>query len=763
MSVAAGQEPDAFDLVSEIVKLRIADDSLTIKQVYAALIGQGREYSETKVKKSFRLASRVLKPSEDVGVQEKQKEVQKKSAADGITKHTRTDVTSMFKAALKLLDNTDECLSLAAQSFLTESQLPSANQDDVEVIRNLADKVTDTEDSPPNTLVNGWVVLAGIHLFHQDYPQAISALHDAFRILKSMPLPLDKLKLAAISYLKSSVFAAWGHDVRQVIDALDQSLELDPACARSRASRCILRHRMNLVDELLDDVQSLLHYNPEGSFHHAESFYLAALNLFAENMIDAGKFWLDFGDRFLFLYPTEKTERNNEAHKMYAKVSKNAPPKQFDFPLRSPDVSQIAPTGALGQLDALGDMVYQKMLEDSFMSRPKTKKSINMKKSLVDSSEIYRSVPLLPEDGDQSGLKGEGAQVLREAWAEGMDFEPIYGMPLLHKKCFLGDIKWLKENQEWRMLEFRVSGMRFSPLMCIVQGARQLTRFESFMNHKAAASFLLEKGAQINARCVIGNTALFYATGYGCNKRTLEIAKVLLDGGAAVNIQNRFGCTAILAPIMAGSQESVKLLAEYGCDARIPDYERTIPLGIAKSRPTIFKIISDAVSLRTEASTEKANCLLCGFSGSSLKYCPNCLVAGYCSAPCQRADWKNHKRCCKTDDVIVVTLSDQLSAGVCKIQPLDQAKAEKLMEEGGKLRSIRTVKIQAGRNMGQHLVYDKERSFIKTILPEEKNHARIAALIEAEGVLGEKGYFHAQVDGSSLRLLVSKLLPPCNW
>ncbi|KAJ3078870.1 hypothetical protein HDU99_000337, partial [Rhizoclosmatium hyalinum] len=728
-------------------------------QVHAIYVDQGKDYSHAKVKKAFSKATKIVNPDLPKAPTKNKSAVPViQSLADPTKVHKRVDVTKMFKDALKITNDSDK-LRLAADAFMIDSKVPdfnSINQNDIQKIATVADSFTKTKSASAESIADAWVVLSGVCLSLRTFPQAIGGLVEAIRILKAQDT-VNKLRLAAVHSLKSSVFALWGRLADSTED-LDLALELNPGCAKTRSFRCILLHRSNRVQETIDEAQVLYHLNPDGSFHHSDPCYMAAINLFDRDSLDAGKYWLELGDRFMYQYPTEKNYLYSEAHSKYTNLKRNAPKKTFDFPLRTP----TRKAGLAGDLDRLGDLVYQKMVDASVRPLSKTQK-FDLKKCTVDPSKMDTSIPLLPEDGDQSGLKEEGAQALREAWSEGMDFEPVDGMPLLHKKCFLGDIKWLKENQEWRMLELRVSGMRFTPLMCVIQGCRQFAQFLKWMDHKAVVELLLEKGAQINARCVIGNTSLFYASGFGCTPKTLEIAKVLLQNGAAVNIQNRFGATPLMTPIMAGTEEAIKLLVEWGADPKISDYEGTVPLEIAKSRPAVFQILSktESAKLRTKADqadsvVEKDKCHTCASSERQLKYCPSCLVTAYCSTACQSEDWKAHKGICRKDDVVNVTLSEVSDKSTfVSFQDIT-------IEEAGKTRPIRTIKIQSN-GYGAHLVYDKERSFKKMISPDEPSYSRIATIVKEKGVLGVKGYFRAIVDDNTIKVLVSELLPPCDW
>jgi ankyrin repeat protein len=70
---------------------------------------------------------------------------------------------------------------------------------------------------------------------------------------------------------------------------------------------------------------------------------------------------------------------------------------------------------------------------------------------------------------------------------------------------------------------------------------------------------LLRAGVDVKARCFSGWTALMRA----CNGGHYEIAKVLIEAGADINIKNNDGYTAY-DRIPANNQKLLKLLKEHG-------------------------------------------------------------------------------------------------------------------------------------------------------------------------------------------------------
>ncbi|KAJ3076232.1 Ankyrin repeat domain-containing protein 39 [Podochytrium sp. JEL0797] len=677
--------------------------------------------------------------------------------------HASIDVNSLFAEACATTDPAAS-VKLAARSFLIDSKLPQ------NALRNLAacDLLLQNMEACENDLAvrpDLLVVQAGICFFSMQSSMAIRSLGDAIQAQKALDRN-DKVKLAAILSLRSSFHALLQNHREMNVD-LKASLDLNPACPKTLSNQCCLFFGNKAFDQVIDVGQKLYHLNPKGSQNHAGVFAMVTLALLERNSIDAAKFWLDLANKFKREFPTGDERFLPSATEKYNLLNQRRGPKEFDtFTARHADLRGPSTSGAVSMMDRLADQLHQRMV---LGDAPAVPRNFDAAACVVDPSLADTSVPFLPEDGDQTPYKSHLAQILRSDWAEGMDFDPPDGCPLLHKKCFMGDIKWLKENAEWSMLEWRASKMRFTPLMLTIQGARQIAQLASWMDHAACAKWLIKKGAQLNARCVIGNTAVFYATGHLSNLVTLKIGKILLEAGASAKIQNRFGCTALMEPVMGGAQESVELLVQYGCDPHVADYEETKPWNIARTRPSIFQVLTRVETTRqrdTAASTPARGCSCCGVPESdsvSLKICLGCLTAAYCTTKCQTEDWKKggHKVECKKANIVTVTLNVENA----QIMPFDARKAAQMKATAGKSERVRTVKIQMASERLPMLVYDKERSFTKTILPTEPEFGVIATLIRERGVLGQKAYFKALVPegAEKMTVLVTDVLTPGDW
>jgi ankyrin repeat protein len=83
--------------------------------------------------------------------------------------------------------------------------------------------------------------------------------------------------------------------------------------------------------------------------------------------------------------------------------------------------------------------------------------------------------------------------------------------------------------------------------------------------HTGVAKLLIEKGANVNEKGKFGDTALMFAA---LNGHT-EIAKLLVEKGANVNEKTGNGHTALMSAAIGGHIKIAKLLIEKGADVDI--------------------------------------------------------------------------------------------------------------------------------------------------------------------------------------------------
>lgn len=91
-------------------------------------------------------------------------------------------------------------------------------------------------------------------------------------------------------------------------------------------------------------------------------------------------------------------------------------------------------------------------------------------------------------------------------------------------------------------------------------GATALMRAATFADK---ARLLVEKGARVEVRSSLGNTALILAARKFGNSATV---KLLLDHGASANSANVLGATPLMAAVAAEDLDSARLLLDHGAD-----------------------------------------------------------------------------------------------------------------------------------------------------------------------------------------------------
>ena len=98
------------------------------------------------------------------------------------------------------------------------------------------------------------------------------------------------------------------------------------------------------------------------------------------------------------------------------------------------------------------------------------------------------------------------------------------------------------------------------------------------IQHEAVVQLLLAKGADVNAKNDCGQTALSWVARDGL----LLVAQILLiDYSADVNIQDKYGCTALHGAALKGREDMLELLLEQGADPNIKDKDGWTPLHVA--------------------------------------------------------------------------------------------------------------------------------------------------------------------------------------
>ena len=277
------------------------------------------------------------------------------------------------------------------------------------------------------------------------------------------------------------------------------------------------------------------------------------------------------------------------------------------------------------------------------------------------------------------------------------------------------------------------------------------------MYHLETAKILIEYGVNVHARDIAGYTALHFCTNINSSRITFKIGQVLLKHGADINARNRFGCSPLFEPIMAGNEEAVVFLLENDADVHVEENDMKLtPAKLGMNRPSISRLVSE-YSTRKQRKELKENhkCAQCDAYGD--QKCSACRSVRYCSAKCQKDHWKQHKARCKqvrAEKMVVPTGPDPLK--------MNQGNFKKYPTNASF-----TIKVQLSTISPESqpmLIYDQLRTFKVALYSNHSGFEQMVKKIQAEGVLGVKAYFKASFD-QDLNLIIDSgvVQVPKDW
>ncbi len=219
------------------------------------------------------------------------------------------------------------------------------------------------------------------------------------------------------------------------------------------------------------------------------------------------------------------------------------------------------------------------------------------------------------EDGDQSPIKrvlpGTPAQELINVWCAGTSFGLLMNPdlpaaaraevapPFIHA-CCTGDLRAVAAAlaaaaaaaPARELLARHHTAIRMSALHYCVAGARSLgvlpPAAAARADHVGVARALLDAGAPLEARDVLGMTPLHHATTAVFSRHSLAIAALLVERGASVSPRNRAGRTPLIEITVAAVASpdklpAVRFLLEVGTDPQLPDTDGISPVSLASS------------------------------------------------------------------------------------------------------------------------------------------------------------------------------------
>lgn len=108
-----------------------------------------------------------------------------------------------------------------------------------------------------------------------------------------------------------------------------------------------------------------------------------------------------------------------------------------------------------------------------------------------------------------------------------------------------------------------------------------------------AASILINRGCNVNARCYLGYSCLYYAAQNG----SINIIRLLLEKGANVHLATHTGLTPLHCAVYFDQRDIFDILLEYEADVRVKSFDNRSLLHSAAEGASIelFKIVLDTI------------------------------------------------------------------------------------------------------------------------------------------------------------------------
>ena len=436
----------------------------------------------------------------------------------------------------------------------------------------------------------------------------------------------------------------------------------------------------------------------------------------------------------------------------------------------------------------------------------------------------------------QSELPGGVACKLREIWAYGADFNPdqaTFPHSDFMRAVDRGDVKAVKrslnfcgddERKKFELVNRRESILRYSPLIACVAATRSV-RGPAAVSGRAAleiATLLIEAGADVQAKDLVGNSLIHHASMGTAAPGTLGLIPLLIERGVDPNNENRFGDPPILEPVVNQNPEAIKTLIQFGADVHKKSSSGVLATNLCLHTPTIAQVIArsssyagikvgDKVQIKgtgndadgqygtvlqravgsyevemrreeiPEAKTKVTvsienvvrlaiSCAKCA-AVQNLMQCGRCKKVKYCSPDCQKAHWKEHKPYCHDRPDWVLTRPKRTRGEV---------KSPKASEEANQTDNL-IVKVELPIPTEEFLVpswpgceaaVEKDESF--TVSNQSKSlewritpsgsadYDAITASVKKNGLSGLKAYYGAKVvDGKMY--ICQEVLSPQPW
>ena len=333
------------------------------------------------------------------------------------------------------------------------------------------------------------------------------------------------------------------------------------------------------------------------------------------------------------------------------------------------------------------------------------------------------------------------------------------------KDCFYGRLDKIKKHleEEPRLLDRRESLLRLNGLMHVIQGFRLGVGQIQSSEHLECVNYLLKKGTPVDCKDFLGHTPLHQCTGAFGNKSLFKIAKCLLEKGADINIENRFGCSPLVEPAFALNMDCVNWLLENGADPIKAKLNGVSLYEDSRKIPPLRAAMDKHVKKKKQEAFKEGSYRSCGVCKKKThKRCTGCFLSWYCTKECQESAWKDHKDECKRTQSEYVKIELKQHNYNTLVSFTDHSTVSYIPSTKLRGRSNFVVKIQVGE--GDMLVYNEGKTICGSIVPEMACYQEVLDNIKEHGVVGRKAYFYATwKEGEGLKINVKRVQPPETW
>jgi len=181
---------------------------------------------------------------------------------------------------------------------------------------------------------------------------------------------------------------------------------------------------------------------------------------------------------------------------------------------------------------------------------------------------------------------------------------------------------------------------KFGYATLVVCGAQRIQSGPSPLQHAETLKYLLSCGCPPDVEDIAGHTALSHVTMSPVSRP--DLARLLLEGGADVNHQDRYGCPPIMNAFQTNLVATVDILMEFNADLDTADADDVVPRTFFVScGPQIAHVVSKWLQKRAgeEAPMAEKVCANCRSQRSNLRMCAKCHTSRYCNQQCQRKSY----------------------------------------------------------------------------------------------------------------------------